>query len=906
MIKKLEKTMKRSLNKRHIRKCQVIVVVPLMTAILLAGVARGEEEAQEASGTDEQAEKPNKKHIKRKAKHADRDAITRLREGDLSADELAQALNLDASRIGSTIDRPTSSGLAIIKELQKMPRERLTGEIIPALEKELISSLEEDYEGNTSVSGRLLNLISALGALGKDGQPSLQKAFGFDPMIDLFLARKLGPEARPWVKGLLENPVRDEYWLSYYVAALTKPGEEPVPSLLESMRNDEKTAGKYMSMVLDLIGPECVPPVAAMLDDPDWFARWSAARTFEMMGPKAKAALPALEERFKDPAEDLDVRVAAARAIARIRGVEAEDLYEAIPDLEGKLLKATQEKSLAWRTEYMTREGGRSQSSSSEVDTHISGWGQSAWMVSAMMTGQNVAEANAILKEQAESQGFSSSTGNMLWIFMNCYSQAERFPGRLEAETEAALKEYFFKELNSTRKKRPLNTALINDYLSNGDYLMGFNDDHPLCVRLQDFLACSVLKDDPGYSDKTLVAGDTIPERYEAYVRFYREAVKQWALYGIQYQLGSSAYTYKTYPHYFNLLELAPDPVIRQRTRMYIDLAMVESAQISISGLRGGTKGRAKRGGLGDRWDPIQAMLYGERGSSYFLTMPAASRYQVPEPAMLLRKLGPGAEPYEIINDRETYGGKECNAIHYAWCTPEYVTGCGMYDPNLEAKNGSMGRWSGVIFRNLAAISLDAYTGEKWNVQHRDVRITQLCSDGPYVPGETRVVFDALPGKVFEKDGWVFVNNEEAYAAVKAVSGGHFWTDSIKRQMFLNDFYSPIIIQTGRKANYGSFEKFQKAILAAPLTFEDNKVDYHGPQSAKLDFFSMTPAMRKEEGKNYILPKIDGKMIDLDPELAYSSPFMKNKAGSDAVEVSYGNRVWVYDFEKNTISEASR
>ena len=70
---------------------------------------------------------------------------------------------------------------------------------------------------------------------------------------------------------------------------------------------------------------------------------------------------------------------------------------------------------------------------------------------------------------------------------------------------------------------------------------MGFNDDHPLCVRLQDFLALSVLKDDPAYRDAKLVAGDTLPERYEAYVRFYREALKHWALYGMQYQLGSSA-----------------------------------------------------------------------------------------------------------------------------------------------------------------------------------------------------------------------------------------------------------------------------------------------------------------------------------------------------------------------------
>ncbi|MEM9478743.1 MAG: hypothetical protein AAGA58_03680 [Verrucomicrobiota bacterium] len=871
----------------------------LIAAIPVTGFAEGED--------SEQAEKPNKKHIKRKNKNADRDVITLLREGELSPSELAEALNLDASRIGATIDRPTSSGLAIIKELQGMPAEKLKGEMIPALEVELIRSLEAEFEGSTAVSGRLLNLISAMGALGPDAYPSLLKAYGYDPMIDLFITRKLGPEAGPQVAELLKNPVQDEYWLTYYVASLTKPGEEIVPLVLESMKKDEKTAGKYMSMLLDRMGPEPVAEVVALLEDEDWFARWSAAKTFELMGPKAKTAQPGLEERLQDSDEDLDVRVAAARAIARIQEKAPETLLNTIPNLERELVKATREKSLAWRKEYMTREGGRDPSPSSEVETHISGWGLSAWTVSAMMTGQNLSEANAVLKEQAETNGFGSSTGNMLWIFMTCYSGAEKFPGRLEPETEAALKAYFFKELNSTRKKRPLNTALMNEYLENGDYLMGFNDDHPLCVRLQDFFATSVLKDDPKYQNETLVAGDTIAERYEAYVRFYREAVKQWALYGIQYQLGSSAYTYKTYPHYFNLIELAPDPVIRQRAKMYMDLAMVESAQITISGLRGGTKGRAKRGGLGDRWDPIQAMLYGERGNSYFLTMPAASSYEVPEPAILLRKLGPMSEPYEIINDRETYGGKECNAIHYAWCTPEYVTGCGMYDPNRGAKNGSMGRWSGVIFRNLGAISLDAYTGEKWNVQHRDVRITQLCSDGPYVDNrDTRLVFDALLGRVSEKDGWVFVDNEDAYAAVKAVSGGHFWTDSIYRQMYLNDPYSPIIIQTGREADYGNFEEFRKQILSAPLTFEDDRVDYEGPNSSKLEFFAMTPAMRKEQGEDYNLPKINGETINLNPELAYSSPFMKNRAGSEVVEVSYGDQVWKYDFEKTSISEDPR
>ena len=882
---------------------KAMVVVFLMTAMSATATAQEDsKENQQNTQAREQSKKKNKKHVKRKAKHADRDVIGQLRDGKLSAAQLAKALNLDASRIGATIDRPTSSGLAIIKELQKMPREKLSGEIIPALEHELINSLKEDYEGKTSVSGRLLNLISALAAIGPDAHPSLRKAYGYDPTIDLFLTRKLGSDAKR-VTELLNKPVQDEFWLTYYVAALTKPGKEIIPILLDSLKKDEKTAGKYISMLLDRMGPEYVPQIAATLDDPHWFARWSAAKALEMMGPKAKAALPALEKRFNDEAEDLDVRIAAARAIARIKTVEAHGLYQTIPGLKCKLVQATHEKSRAWRDRYLAREGRLSNADSDPVNTHISGWAHSAWLVAAMMTGQHLPEANASIRNQLETGGYGSSTGNILWIFMTCHSKADRFPGRLEPKTEAALKEYFLKELNSTRKKRPLNTALMNEYLSNGQYLMGFNDDHPLCVRLQDFLACSVMKDDPAYRDTKLVANDTIKERYEAYVRFYREAVKQWALYGIQYQLGSSAYTYKTYPHYFNLLELAPDPVIRQRTRMYLDLVMVESAQISISGLRGGTKGRAKRGGLGDRWDPIQALLYGERGSSYFLMMPAASSYQVPEPAVLLRKLGPTTRTYEIINDRETYGGKECNAIHYAWCTPEYVTGCGMYDPNLGAKNGSMGRWSGVIFRNLAVISLDAYTGEKWNVQHKDVRITQLCSDGPYVPGNTRVVLEALLGKVTEKDGWVFVDNDEAYAAIKYVSGGHFWTDSLNRQMYANDIYSPLIIQTGRREVYGSLANFQQAILAAPLKYDGNKVAYHGPNSSKLEFFAMTPQLRKEEGNAYILPRIDGKTINLNPEYAYNSPYLQNKAGSDIVTVIYGKRKWEYDFGKNTVSE---
>ena len=142
-----------------------------------------------------------------------------------------------------------------------------------------------------------------------------------------------------------------------------------------------------------------------------------------------------------------------------------------------------------------------------------------------------------------------------------------------------------------------------------------------------------------------------------------------------------------------------------------------------------------------------------------------------------------------------------------------------------------------------------------------------------------------------------------AYAAVRFATGGHFWTDSIKRQMFAHDNFSPIIIQTGREADYGTFEKFQKAILKAPLKYDNDKLEYKGPSSPRIEFFTMRSEERKA-GKAYILPLVDGKAIDLNPEYAYSSPYMQNKAGSEIVTVTYGGRTWKYDFDENTVTEA--
>ena len=147
----------------------------------------------------------------------------------------------------------------------------------------------------------------------------------------------------------------------------------------------------------------------------------------------------------------------------------------------------------------------------------------------------------------------------------------------------------------------------------------------------------------------------------------------------------------------------------------------------------------------------------------------------------------------------------------------------------------------------------------------------------------------------------MFVDNHDAYAAVRIVKGGYYWNEPARHRLYLQDQYSPIIIQTGQKAVYGSFDTFTKAVLAAPLALTADKLDYTGPNSARIEFFLCKDSDDAPYPKS--LPKIDGKELDLALTHNYRSPYLSNAVGSEIVTVRYGSRRWDYDFGKNTVTE---
>ncbi len=109
--------------------------------------------------------------------------------------------------------------------------------------------------------------------------------------------------------------------------------------------------------------------------------------------------------------------------------------------------------------------------------------------------------------------------------------------------------------------------------------------------------------------------------------------------------------------------------------------------------------------------------------------------------------------------------------------------------------------------------------------------------------------------------------------------------------MLLKEKYSPIIIQTGRGVDYGSFKMI--ADQRAEIGMKSNKI-----AEDTLKTKGITRC-------GYVLPKIDGKTLDLDLKYNYKSPYMECKTGSDIVTLKYRDRRWDYDFGKNTITEAA-
>ena len=337
-------------------------------------------------------------------------------------------------------------------------------------------------------------------------------------------------------------------------------------------------------------------------------------------------------------------------------------------------------------------------------------WGDNLWTLSALYLNEKVDEANARLLKQANDyidmtrkRGNSPAPtpehpGNAPWTFFSItdyvrtlclfHAKSPHFPGRLKPETEAAMKESLW--LWVSGESRIADTGPDNLFL-----LLG-TENHDLNRRPNYYLVTALLKDDPAYRDRKLADGHTVAEHADAHAAFLREWPRRRAQSGLWVEVGSNTYQKYSWPALFNLHELAPDPVIRKRFGLLLDLAFIEEEQISVHGRRGGGRSRAYPGA--NAFESYKNLLFASEGQpagSSHSRVIETSRYQLPPEAILLRKRAfPAAEPFVIRNrvlgelappksETEHRLAADSALVNYAYRTPHYLLGSTLQNPAL-------------------------------------------------------------------------------------------------------------------------------------------------------------------------------------------------------------------------------
>ena len=616
------------------------------------------------------------------------------------------------------------------------------------------------------------------------------------------------------------------------------------------------------------------------------------------------AALEGLTSADPDP----DVREAAHLALSRIRGTETAPAPAApaftpppswpdiLPEAEKTLLETAYAEVDANRLEVLEKyaEGVAWPFFSTAIIYHAS---------AHLYLNRNVETANRLLMEQIDLQGHGLTSPAWAMVYGLYNSRSRHFPGRMSPEAEALFKQRMFEYVSGK-------SADFEGYIDDVWRLSGTENHHITFGPVLWYLYLGHLSQDPDYASRELPDGQTVAqwrERWSAYMVAWLDGR---AKNGFWVELGAGYMKYSL-PGIFALYTDAVDPEVRQSAHMFLDLYFVDEAQISFGVIRGGSRSRADSQ-VGTAYRHILSPLFGRTVSfpgHLGLHDAVVSGYRPPPEAMLLqRDYQYPATPLTIVNRRlgeiDDEGlTPDSTILNLCYKTRHYLLGSALRAPDVQF-SPLFGQhfWNGLIFANGDGVYPDPvqrpggrFVDPYYSFQHQDVLIFQK-NPGAYGTGAVRVYVKPGTERV-ERDGWVFVDDGEAYAAIRVLDGGYGWANDKRLHIVPEKELAPMLIQGGDVDAYGSFEAFMTAIQALTVTWDGEKVAYTGPGRPRIEFFS------RSTGK---LSRVDGVELDTTPEYVYNSPFLKRRAGEPTATVTVGPLRRVYDFEIHKIRELQK
>ena len=177
-------------------------------------------------------------------------------------------------------------------------------------------------------------------------------------------------------------------------------------------------------------------------------------------------------------------------------------------------------------------------------------------------------------------------------------------------------------------------------------------------------------------------------------------------------------------------------------------------------------------------------------------------------------------------------------------------------------------------------------------MQYQNVYVTRCVG----AEAERQVIPFSADLKIAQRQGWFFASNGPAYVGIYIV-GGYELEKSDRKEpgpqrfdaIWLNDSQATVLLQAGDVQTFGSFEKFQGAILQAPLKIGADSLHYTGPKMPAIEFFR-NPAQS---------PLVAGvPHAYRSSTLLFDSPYLQGKMGSSQFIVRVGAYSALYDFEK--------
>ncbi len=572
------------------------------------------------------------------------------------------------------------------------------------------------------------------------------------------------------------------------------------------------------------------------------------------------------------------------------------------------------------------------------------------WIIAALYQGDQVKAANASIRLQlkpkdkgaakavsanvSEMQRLNSIEGGYGVRLLTLFGHDGKYPGRLEPDVEAVLKEKAWQFVCDHLDPDGVFQRNQSTYLDGRKYetfpltwgRMWGTENHDVRRKPWVYFALSALRKDPAYADKK-VDNRSVEQWFGLMNNYMKQYLQDRVLTGMWIEPGGH-YANINFQAMTDLYEAAPDPVVRQRAKMFLDLALIEDEQISVNGLRGGSLSR--NGPLSPTTGKFKDIVFGDKPDLLL------SDYQAPPVAIVLRHAKGAVKPYHIYNrvpgeNAPNQAGyvRNSHLVSYAYRSQGYLMGTALRDPNLVYHATSdQQRASSVIFQSNEIIfpwpkeipkTKDSGRSGKafWSVQHDGTMVLQKLLDSDSVD---RMEMWFTPNlKITERAGWIFAEAGSGYAAARFVDpqeasgAGKYtwreipvhWTEKDQRSRRIaspeKDFL-PIIIQAGDPAQYGSFEKFQTAVLASKITINAKVSEFE----YRLAGGPVITWNYKQLANPLVLPRVDGKTPDLLPPLLFDSPFLKATWEDPKIYAGAGPFRAVYDMEKCTVTESKK